>query len=698
MSDTVIKEVFLSEARELLSNIESELVLFEEGGDADTLNRIFRYVHTLKGSSAMAGFESIGDLAHAIENVLDRLRSGKFEIDQRLTTIFLECLDWGKMVLFGAGPGFDGNAVKRNLIEQLKEYSSEEDKPTRETQREEPEGTGDRYFRIRAAFRENIFESGIDPLSIIEDLVSLGSVVEMSVDDASLPNMDSLDPEKCYLGWDITLKSKCAKEKIDEVFLFVRDDNDIQVEDVSSRFVDETADVKYLEEKKIGEILVRKGIITGKELDEVLGEQEIKNRKIGDIIVEKGYATQSEIQRALGEQERIRLRVETGTVRVDTKKLDSLMNLLGEIVIGQSALARIADQLPEEQGFMLKNALYGLDRTTREFQEQIMSIRMIPVGPTFEQSRRFVRDTARDLGKEIILEIFGEETELDKTVIEKIGDPLKHMIRNAIDHGIEGPDERERRGKPRQGRIRLNAYHQEGNVFIEVTDDGRGLDKNGIRDRAVSLGLVKSGDETPDEKLFSFIFMPGFTTSDKAGDLSGRGVGMDVVKTNIESLRGIVEIRTAENVGTTFLIKLPLTLAIIEGMLLRSGGSVYIVPLLSIVECLQPDREDVERFEGKGELIQFRGKYVPLVRLYDYFGIKADCENPWETIVVVVESGKEIIGIMVDELLGQQQIVIKNLSGNIAKTRAVSGAAILGDGRVALILDIHGLCGEMARC
>jgi two-component system chemotaxis sensor kinase CheA len=698
MSDTVIKEVFLNEARELLSNIESDMVLFEEGGDVDTLNRIFRCIHTLKGSSAMAGFENVSELAHAIESVLDMLRTGSIGINPRLTTLFLECLDWGKMVLFGACSDFDSNAAKKHLIERLQEHSSEEDETPREARFEETEGIGERYFRIRAKFRENIFESGIDPLSIIEDLISLGTAVELKADDTNLPDMDSLDPEKCYLAWDITLRSKCTREKIDEVFLFVSDDNEIDIEDVSALFTAEGLHGRYIEEKKIGEILVRKGIITRKELDEVLGEQEIKNRKIGDIIVEKGYATQHEIQSALGEQERIRLRVETETVRVDTKKLDSLMNLLGEIVIGQSALARIADGLPEEEGFMLKNALYGLDRTTREFQEQIMSIRMIPVGPTFQQFRRFVRDTARDLGKEIMLEIFGEETELDKTVIEKISDPLKHMIRNAIDHGIEGPDERERRGKPRQGRIRLNAYHQEGSVFIEVTDDGAGLDRNKIRERAVSLGLVKPGDEIPDVKLFSFIFMPGFTTSEEAGDLSGRGVGMDVVKTNIESLRGVVEISTAENAGTTFLIKLPLTLAIIEGMLLRSGGSVYIVPLLSIIECIQPEKEDIERFEGKGELVHFRGRYVPLVRLYDYFGTKADCENPWETIVVIVESGNDTIGIMVDELLGQQQIVIKTLSGNITKTRAVSGAAILGDGKVALILDIHGLCGEMARC
>ncbi len=697
MSDIVIKEVFLNEAREILSHVESDLVVFEAGSDPEILNRIFRYAHTLKGSSSMAGYEQVSELMHGLETILDRLRSGVLEIDDRLIDILLECFDWVKLALFGGGDE-EADGIKRNLIERMGAYSAEKAGEIREDARpEQAEDFGYRYFRARAKFRDTIFESGIDPLSIIEDFVSLGNVVEMAVDDTALPALAALDPEKCYLGWDITIKAPCRLEQAEEVFLFVRDDNEIILEDVTARFVEDPCGEKYLEEKRIGELLVRRGILTRKELDDVLGDQELNNRKIGDIIVGKGYATHKDIQFALGEQERIRTRIETGTVRVDTKKLDSLMNLLGEIVIGQSAIARVADELPEEQGFMLKNALYGLDRTTREFQEQIMSIRMIPIGSTFEQFRRFVRDTAHDIGKEIKLEIFGEETELDKTVIEKIGDPLKHMIRNAVDHGIEGPEERERKGKAREGRVRLNAYHQEGSIFIEVTDDGTGLDLQKIRAKAVSLGLVKAGDEVPDERLASFIFMPGFTTTEEAGDLSGRGVGMDVVKTNIESLRGTVEIDTAENIGTTFRIKLPLTLAIIEGMLVRSGGNIYIIPLLSIVECIQPKKEDIEIVEASGELIRVRESYVPLVRLYNYFGITADCENPWETIVVIVESGKETMGIMVDELVGQQQIVIKSLSGQVTKTRAVSGAAILGDGKVALILDVHGLFGELTK-
>ena len=453
-------------------------------------------------------------------------------------------------------------------------------------------------------------------------------MVDLKVDGSRIPELSLLDPEKCYLGWDITIRSRATPGKVEETFVFVKDDNDIVIEDVTGSFEDEPEDEQLIEDRRIGEILVRTGMVTRKELDDVLQDQDVKNRKLGDLIVEKGYATEQDIRAALREQERIRSKIDTGTVRVDTRKLDSLMNLLGEIVIGQSGLTRIADELPEEQGQRLKNALYGLDRTTREFQEQIMSIRMIPIGPTFEQFRRFVRDAARDHGKEIQLEIFGEETELDKTVIEKIGDPLKHMIRNAVDHGIEDPAERVRHGKEREGRIRLNAYHQEGNVFIEVTDDGRGLDREKIRNKAVSLGLLKQGEEASDDALYSFLFAPGFHHRRSAGDLSGRGVGMDVVKTNIETLRGTIEIETEENIGTTFRIKLPLTLAIIEGMLVRSGDNIYIIPLLSIVECIQPKREDVETIEGKGEVIMVRDTYVPLVRLYDYFGTTVRLHEP----------------------------------------------------------------------
>jgi len=708
MSENEIKDIFLNEAKEILGSVESDLVLLEQGGDAELLNRIFRSAHTLKGSSAIAGYAGVSGFMHGLENVLERLRAGELTADEQLIDLLLKSFDWVKYALYGDSSESDRSMSEERLIGRLRKYTERKDE--QETKAKEGyveegsagegqlvAGAGFRYFRVWARFKENIFESGINPLSIMDDFVSLGQVVELKADDTALPAFEALDPEKCYLSWVAIIKTTHSREKIEEVFMFVKDDNEIRLDDVTSWYVKKSDNEKLTEDKKIGEMLVDRGLLTDEELEDVLAVQDIKNQKIGDIVVEKGFATDKEIEYALGEQERIRARIDTGTVRVDTKKLDGLLNLLGEVVIGQSAIARLADELPEEQSMALKNALYGLDRTTREFQEQIMSIRMIPVEATFNQFRRFVRDAARSVGKEIRLEIFGEDTELDKTVIEKIGDPLKHMIRNAVDHGIEETSERQAKGKAREGRVRLNAYHQEGNVYIEVTDDGRGLDRERIREEAVSRGLLSQGEEAPDDTLYSFLFIPGFTTSKEAGDLSGRGVGMDVVKTNIESLRGSLEIESEEGVGTTFRIKLPLTLAIIEGMLVRAGGNIYIIPLLSIVECVQPAEGDVEKIEGRGELVRARGEYIPLERLYEQFGLKPEFKNPWEALVVIAESGNETIGVMVDELVGQQQIVIKSLSGEISDTRAVSGAAILGDGRVALILDMHGLTGEMAR-
>lgn len=714
MSETGLREVFLEESREILETLESDIVRLEENYDRELIDNIFRYVHTLKGSSGIAGFNDLYEFAHQLENLLDLVRSEELSVDAEIIDIILNSVDWIKLAIFGGDRAEDLDRLKESLLEEIikhidresangsvggvsaHEDSHDEEKQTGiKTQHESEEGIGYRYLMIQAAFKEGIFENGIDPLSIMEDLASHGTVIRQEVDRKRLPDFHEMDPERCYIGWKVILKTKHSRDDIMNVFLFVRDDNEISVEDITSAYVED--DDEYIKEKRIGEILVSKGIITDEEFNEIIHDQELKNKRFGERVIEKGYATESDIQYALKEQEGIKNRIERETVRVDTGRLDKLMNLLGEIVIGQSSIKRIADELDQEMGYRLNNALYGIDRITREFQEQIMSIRMIPIGPTFEQFRRFVRDAANASGKSITLEIEGKETELDKTVIEKISDPLKHMIRNAIDHGIETPGERERAGKDRTGRIELRAYHQEGSVYIEVADDGRGIDRSRIRERAIARGLMSPDDELADERLLSFLFIPGFSTAESVGDLSGRGVGMDVVKTNIEALRGTVGIESEGGAGTLFRIKLPLTLAIIEGMLVRVGEHRYIIPLLSIVESLQPREEDVKTVEERGEVVQVRGEYVTLLRLYELFGVVPEMTEPWNALVVIVESSGTWLGLLVDELLGQQQIVIKNLDVQITESRALSGAAILGDGQVALIIDVHGLVGEISR-
>jgi two-component system chemotaxis sensor kinase CheA len=715
-----LKDIFTCEAEEILQNLEPDIVRLEVGSEPEVVNRIFRCIHTLKGSSGMAGFNDISKFTHKLENLMEKVRSGDLTVDGSLIDILLNSMDWIKMILFGSDE--DANRNNRNelkekllcRIEEYKQKSSQTlkndsiaDSKVKEKDNNQIAGKnnagaglygisdegkhGYKFYRIRTAFKESIFQNGIDPLQIMEQLVSLGRISTRKVDRSKLPDIKKFDPEKCYLNWDITIRTNHSKEDIDDVFLFVKDDSLIDIEDVTTEFKIPDTVSPY----KIGEIMLSENIITENELSNVLDTQKTGGKKVAEIIVEKGYASQEDVNYALLEQDKIRKKIESSTVRVATGKLDTLLNLLGEIVIGQSAISKAAEQIGGEEGERLKNAVYGIDRTTREFQEQIMAIRMIPIGFSFEQFKRFVRDSAKEYDKEIKLELEGIETELDKTVIEKINDPLKHMIRNSIDHGIETPEERVKSGKPGMGIIRLKAYHQEGNVFIEVSDDGRGIDKVKVRKKAEKIGLVKQSDEISDEKLLNFLFLPGFSTAEKVGNLSGRGVGMDVVKTNVEQLRGTIKIDTESGKGTTIIIKLPLTLAIIDGMLVRVGRWTYIIPLLSIIESIQPDKNDVKTVEGSGEVVHVRGRYVTLLRMYDLFGVVPEHKNPWEGLIVIVESNGVYLGLMVDELIGQQQIVIKSIDSALTKSRAISGASILGDGTVSLIMDIHGLVGEM---
>jgi two-component system chemotaxis sensor kinase CheA len=687
MGEATIIEVFREEAREILQNLEEDILSLEEEQDQDVVNRLFRAFHTLKGSSGIAGFDSVSEFTHAVESRLDKVRGGSEKVSRGLIDMLLQSLDWVREALFGDGEDSDR---KNAIIGKLNGESALAAAELMTGAVQEPSA---KYYRVAFTFREDIFNFGIDPLSILEDLEKLGSFCEIIVRKQKINALSSFDPEKCDMSWIVILETERAVDAINAVFMFVRDDNEIVIDDITSRYSPKN---KAGTDERIGDILVRKGILTDRELESVLKDQDTKNLKVGELIIKKGLATSKELSEALNTQDEVRKKIDSSTVRVDTVKLDGIMNLLGEIVIGQSGISRLVDDMDDEKGNTFKNALYGLDRITREFQEQIMSIRMIQVGPTFAQFRRIVRDMSKQEGKSIHLEVRGAETELDKTVIEKISDPLKHMIRNAVGHGIESPDERERAGKNPEATISLNAYHQEGNVYIEVSDDGRGLDLDRIKERALLRGLLKKGEDVPREKLVSMIFMPGFSTTDSVGELSGRGVGMDVVKNNISDLRGTVDIVTEKGKGTTIRIKLPLTMAIIEGMLCRVGRSVFIIPLLSIVESIKPKREDIRSVEKQGEVVQVRGEYVSLIRLYDYYGIKPEKENPWDALLIIVESTGTKLALMVDDLIGQQQVVIKSLDSYITKDRSISGAAIMGDGTVALIVDIHGLLNDLS--
>ena len=693
MAEDAIRQVFLAETKELLENLENDIVRYEETKDHELIHSIFRYVHTLKGGSGMAGYEDVYQFTHALENVLDLVRNGVIPMNDLLADIVFASIDVIRLRLYSnedtskIQERFDLLSTKIAEIESILQKKEEiAGTEAIETKEEEIQPVYN-FFRVKAKFREDIFKSGIDPLIIMEDLASLGIIAELRVNRSEVPLLDNLDPEKCYLSWDVILKTKSKEEALDDVFIFVRDDNDITITNVTKNYV---AQPVIEDVPKLGELLLSKGMLTEKEYEDVLSEHEKTKKKVGEIAITKGYIEENDVTFALKEQENIKKQISTSTLRVDAKKVDNLMNLLGEMVIGFSGIKRIAEEIEDEKAYRLNNALYSVDRIIREFQEHLMRIRMVPIGPVFEQYRRFIRDTAKAHGKTIHLEIAGGDTEIDKTVIERISDPLKHLIRNAIDHGIESPQEREAKGKPREGKILLKAYHQEGNIFIEVSDDGAGIDKQKVLQKAIATGVINNTEDVPDAKIYELLFAPGFSTAQAVGDLSGRGVGLDVVKTNIEALRGSVDIQSQPDAGTTFIIKLPLTLAIIDGMLVKVAHETFIIPILSIIESVKPSKNDIKTIENKGLVVHVRGEYVPLLKLHEEFKLPQTVENPWDGLVVIVESQGKSLGLVVDELIGQQQIVIKSLDREITTSKAISGAAILGDGTIALIIDVHG--------
>ncbi len=445
----------------------------------------------------------------------------------------------------------------------------------------------------------------------------------------------------------------------------------------------ETAPQPPPEGIKLGEILIIKGDVSEEQIDAALKEQ---SKHLGEILVEKGMTTPEKVKTALKIQSKM-AKATSETVKVDTEKLDCLVNLVGELVI---ANALINEMLGNNDNGANKNISH-LNKIVKEIQDQVMSMRMVPLKSTFQKMARLVRDVSSKMGKKVRLEISGEDTELDKTVTEEIGDPLVHIIRNSIDHGIESHEERVAKGKPAEGLVRLDAFHRGGNIVIEIEDDGKGLCKEKLLKKAIEKGLIEQNASLSDQQIYNLIFAAGFSTAEKVTDISGRGVGMDVVKKNVERLRGKVDISTVEGKGTKISIKLPLTLAIIDGMIVQVGAEKYIVPMLSIEESIRPKKDDISTVLHRGELINVRGKLLPMVRLHNLYNVKPKKTNPWEALILIVEGEGHRCGLLVDELIGQQQIVIKSLGEQFRDIKGISGGAILSDGHIGLILDVGGI-------
>lgn len=468
-------------------------------------------------------------------------------------------------------------------------------------------------------------------------------------------------------------------------------DRGIDVMPLIHRIEELIAQSEQAGERPLGEILVQKGSLSAEDLERGLERQKKEPaRKIGEILVEEGKADTKEVISALREQKKFNRQHIDLQVKVDTKKLDNLVDLTGELVINQSIL-RQNPWVISSNDQKLYHTLGQLNQITSSLQKTAMSMRMVPVRATFQKMVRLVRDLARNSGKEVGLEMEGEDTEIDRNVVEELYEPMVHMIRNAIDHGLETPEEREKGGKSRQGTILLRAYHRGGHIIIEIRDDGRGLDRKGIVEKAVATGLMTDVAKMTESEIYNLIFHPGFSTAKRVTDISGRGVGMDVVKKGIEKLRGRVEIHTRPGEGSAFLISLPLTLAIIEGMVVRVGGERYVIPALSILESFRPERRQYSTVEGKGEVILSRGRLIPLVRLDRVFAVKGDSVHPWDGLVVNVENDGQQRCLLLDELLGKEETVIKSLGEGLKDIKGIAGGAIMGDGKVGLILDISGI-------
>ena len=677
-----IAALFVQECEEGLEIMESGLMELEPGtADSETMNAIFRAAHSIKGGGATFGFTEISEFAHHAETLLDEMRTGQRQVTRENVDLLLLSTDCIKAMvesLDGEGP-VDTTRADELTIELKAMMSSDQgeeasvDPTTSESV--EADGIVITGYNIHFQPHTTIFSSCNDPILMFRELKALGEL-EVSSEGKEKLDFDQIDPEECHLSWQISLTlsepGTVPVEQIKEVFAWVEDECQLDIEAVSA-------------DGPVKEVL-----------DDILPND---TQNVETPIVEAPtkepvqVPAKPSVDKTPNEPAKPSVKAkDSGNIRVSVKKIDALINLVGELVITQSMLSRYSGdvdgvKLDED----LREGLAQLARNTRDMQESVMAIRLQPIASTFNRFTRLVRDTSNALGKKIDLELLGESTELDKTVLERIADPLVHLVRNSLDHGLETPDVRLAAGKPETGTLTLNAYHKGGVVIIEVTDDGGGINQPKVLAKAQEKGIVSEDVELTPEQINDLIFAPGFSTADVVSDLSGRGVGMDVVRRNIAELGGEVSVVSEMGEGSTFTIRLPLTLAIVDGQLVRVGSECYIVPLVSIIETVQPKPEDVNAIPGHTELFKQRGEYIPILRVHKLFGIESDSNCISDGLLVVAESNGERFGLFVDDLLDQQQVVIKSLETNYQQIKGISGATILGDGDVALILDVPGL-------
>jgi two-component system chemotaxis sensor kinase CheA len=707
-------QTFILESRELVESMESALLTVEHAEAKDELiNAIFRTAHTIKGSAGLFSLDHVVAFAHVMESVLDSVRSGKLSIDAQLVALLLDCGDHISALVDGVAAGETAGTAELTaqgapLVARLSNYLptapaiangtgtastvslSASGDAVDPIQRLEGDGLHTDHWHISVRFGRSVLKDGMDPLSFIRYLATMGDIAGIATLTDALPDAQYMDPEDCYLGFEIAFHTAADKTDIERVFEFVRDDCTLLILPPHS-LVSEYINLLQTHEgdlNRLGDMLVACGTLTTQELKLALEAQAgDPDKPIGTILLEQGSVHVEVVEAALTKQKQIKdaVATESRSIRVDADKLDQLINLVGELIIAGVSVNLIAQRA---QVADLQESTSKLSMLVEEVRDSALQLRMVKIGATFNRFQRVVHDVARDLGKDVVLVIQGEDTELDKTVVEKIGDPLMHLVRNSLDHGIESAELRAERGKPAQGTLTLNAFHDSGSIVITVQDDGGGLNRERVLAKAIERGLVEPGQHLSDSDIYALIFEPGFSTAEKVTNLSGRGVGMDVVKRNIAALRGTVGISSKEGQGTTVTVRLPLTLAIIDGFLVGVGKAVYAIPLDMIEECVTYSAEPEHDYTN------LRDQVLPFIRLRTLFciaGQPAKGEN-----IVVLRYGGQKVGLVVDSLLGEFQTVIKPLGSMFNQVKCISGSTILGSGDVGLILDVPALIRQVA--
>lgn len=683
-------QVFFEESFEGLEAMESGLLNLDMGDvDDEEINTIFRAAHSIKGGSGTFGFTAVSDFTHVMETLLDEMRDGRRKVTQPAVDVLLGAVDCLKEMLVAIQddqdvdqasvakyqkaleaelnqPNEDGDSVEVGL-ESFEQQNSGQ--IATNEQQSDIQGMNEAGWKLAFSPHQNMLQTGNDPVRMFRELAGLGEL-KKTVDFQGVPDFLELEPEHCHLSWDLEIEGDIPRSEIDEIFDWVEDECDLAILPLShqvAKATSQTAPSTEVIQSPVSEQAVAQ---SSKKEKPVVKQQTSNKPKESNKPAAKS----------------------SSSIRVDTGKIDTLINMVGELVITQSMLSLVGEHFEIGKLDQLKNGLSQLERHTRELQESVMNIRMLPISFVFSRFPRLVHDLSTKLGKKIELVMIGENTEVDKTVVELLSDPLVHLVRNSLDHGIEMPEDRLAAGKSEQGTVTLEAYHRGGNIVIEVRDDGKGLNKEILRSKAIEKGLIEEEAVLTDKQTYELIFMPGFSTAKELTDISGRGVGMDVVRKNIQSLGGNIEITSELGVGSTIAIHLPLTLAILDGQSIAVGDERYIIPLGSIVESVNIDESLINRVAGKGETFRLRDEYLPIVRMHEIFGVKsAKATKLTDGLVVVVDGQGVRCGLFIDDLQGQQQVVIKSLEANYRKVEGISGATILGDGSVALILDIPGL-------